>query len=443
MIVCLVCVCFASYASASLSDGLVAYYPFNGNAYDASGNHNNGLVRGPSLTKDRFGNSNSAYLFDGQRDYIEVPDSDLLDIKKDISITGWFKVNSFSSEWLTIINKAASDSNDTFEISINRSKYLHFPLMLGAGNRTAYNTTNIVMQRKWHFFAVVYSGEEVRMYIDGKLNRSYVVRNKPLHTNDHNLIIGAEKEHVNGPHFFNGIIDDIRLYNRAISASEASKLYAIKNIALYKPIRLNGNFFQGGWHSAVTPKTRVDIIPTDNVFFPEHHEWDINTIWWSDRNSYITIDLDNIYWIESVILQGDCNDNYQISVHKYDSPQNIWTPLCIPENKPEWWGMKTSPQVVLKKFILADAIKIQAVGGDNLFSIGEIQVFGYKPTISGCVTLGNLTLEQSSATLIQSGEIFQKRALSKNGCYFFDSFAPGKPFSIITRKSDAAPLEAK
>jgi hypothetical protein len=52
--------------------------------------------------------------------------------------------------------------------------------MMGVGNRTAYNSEHIIKQRRWHFFVVVYSGEEVRIYIDGKLNRSYVVRNKPL-----------------------------------------------------------------------------------------------------------------------------------------------------------------------------------------------------------------------------------------------------------------------
>lgn len=61
----------ASFAP-SLEDGLVAYYPFNGNADDGSGNGLNGVIYGATLTEDRFGNSNSAYSFDGVDDYASL-----------------------------------------------------------------------------------------------------------------------------------------------------------------------------------------------------------------------------------------------------------------------------------------------------------------------------------------------------------------------------------
>src|ERR1017187_5394463 len=61
------------YSQSFLTNGLVAYYPFNGNANDASGNGNNGTVYGATLTTDRFGISNSAYCFNGTSHYIEVP----------------------------------------------------------------------------------------------------------------------------------------------------------------------------------------------------------------------------------------------------------------------------------------------------------------------------------------------------------------------------------
>ena len=67
---------FTSLASQvhgqDLSDGLVAYYPFNGNADDESGNGNNGKVNGATLTTDRNGNANSAYDFDGNDDFISA-----------------------------------------------------------------------------------------------------------------------------------------------------------------------------------------------------------------------------------------------------------------------------------------------------------------------------------------------------------------------------------
>src|ERR1700721_3520704 len=76
---------------ADLNTGLVAYYPFNGNANDASGNGNNGNVAGATLTADRFGNPNSAYSFNGKSNYIRVPNSDSLQLTNDFTLTAWIK----------------------------------------------------------------------------------------------------------------------------------------------------------------------------------------------------------------------------------------------------------------------------------------------------------------------------------------------------------------
>ena len=65
---------------ANLQNGLVAYYPFCGNADDKSGNNHHGTVNGATLTTDRFGNINRAYSFDGQNDFIEVTNVTNLDL---------------------------------------------------------------------------------------------------------------------------------------------------------------------------------------------------------------------------------------------------------------------------------------------------------------------------------------------------------------------------
>ena len=76
------------------TNGLVAYYPFNGNANDASGNGNNGVVNGATLTSDRNGNVENAYNFDGSN-FISVSDNDLLDLTNDFTISSWFNPSSF------------------------------------------------------------------------------------------------------------------------------------------------------------------------------------------------------------------------------------------------------------------------------------------------------------------------------------------------------------
>ena len=74
------------------TNGLVGNWPFNGNANDASGYGNNGTVFGATLTTDRFGNTNSAYSFDGINDFITVADNASLKPTK-VSISAWVKLN--------------------------------------------------------------------------------------------------------------------------------------------------------------------------------------------------------------------------------------------------------------------------------------------------------------------------------------------------------------
>jgi hypothetical protein len=76
---------------SNLYDGLVAYYPFNGNADDESGNDNNGIVYGASLTEDRFGNEDQAYSFDGLNDFIVINSNFPL---KKVSVSVWIKPNT-------------------------------------------------------------------------------------------------------------------------------------------------------------------------------------------------------------------------------------------------------------------------------------------------------------------------------------------------------------
>ena len=87
------------------TNGLVAYYPFDGNANDDSGNGNNGTVNGATLTTDRFGNANSAYSFDGQS-YIRVPHTNMLNFGTgDYSLSVW--ANKSGNRWLhNLIAKA-------------------------------------------------------------------------------------------------------------------------------------------------------------------------------------------------------------------------------------------------------------------------------------------------------------------------------------------------
>src|SRR6185312_11005406 len=85
----------SSFAQVNLNSGLVAYYPFTGNANDISGNGNNPIFNNATLTTDRFGNPNSAYSFNGVDNYIQIPNSPSLNPANQISICAWVKAAGF------------------------------------------------------------------------------------------------------------------------------------------------------------------------------------------------------------------------------------------------------------------------------------------------------------------------------------------------------------
>src|SRR5579862_6202583 len=87
----------SGYSQTFITNGLVAYYPFNGNAHDQSGNGNDGTVYGASLTTDRFGFLTNAYLFNGANDYIQVGDTPVLTMTNFLTISAWIKPGSSSS----------------------------------------------------------------------------------------------------------------------------------------------------------------------------------------------------------------------------------------------------------------------------------------------------------------------------------------------------------
>ena len=115
------------------TNGLVGWWPFNGNANDESGNGNNGTVNGATLTADRNGKANSAYSFDGVNDFIEVAQNQTLNNVSSFSISIWYKIDNWYSSgnnlWFPTIEKPLSYSfqllkilNDSASVSKVRIK---------------------------------------------------------------------------------------------------------------------------------------------------------------------------------------------------------------------------------------------------------------------------------------------------------------------------------
>ena len=222
-------------AYAGINDGMVAYYPFNGNAKDASGNGNHGMVYGAALTSGRNGDIDGAYSFDGANDYIEVADSNDLDLTTALTISAWVKVNSYSGlAWganrpnivskgyniyepyrLELINEAINNQGIALFIS-NADYYREWPAIMGT----------IPVPGVWTHIAVTYALGVTKFYINGSLIGTSIAPSiTTLKTTTSSLYIGARSPFSNAPNVLNGALDDVCIYNRALSVAEVQQLY--------------------------------------------------------------------------------------------------------------------------------------------------------------------------------------------------------------------------
>jgi hypothetical protein len=229
--------CAANGLTGTLTTGLVGYWPFCGNANDASGNGNNGTVNGASLTTDRFGNVNSAYSFNGSSNNIRVPNSQTLN-NSSVSISGWFNTGNLPiDDGLSakgIIGKwwqSPSSCNSNYNAYLlcltkpsgQSLSYLGAATDFYAGNNF-YTTTNITTNNWFHFVFSHNSTTGGQLFINGQLINSNNVSGSICNSiND--LIFGADVTNGALYRFFNGKLDDIGIWNRVLTAAEILQLY--------------------------------------------------------------------------------------------------------------------------------------------------------------------------------------------------------------------------
>ncbi|MEI6556638.1 MAG: LamG-like jellyroll fold domain-containing protein [Paludibacter sp.] len=216
------------------TNGLVAYYPFNGNANDASGYGNNGTVYGTTLTTDRFGNVNRAYYFDGSTNYIDVPNSSSLNFTNQFTISSWIKTN-FSSDWQRIVDKGQQATSNGYVLDMIGNS-----VRLNANYQ--YTTNATICNNTWKHIVSVYNNGVVQIYIDGILNSTITSTATSLVACTNNLKIGKANGNLV---YFHGNIDDIRIYNRALNQNEVTALYNDNAVDIYSGLvayyPFNGN----------------------------------------------------------------------------------------------------------------------------------------------------------------------------------------------------------
>ena len=204
-----------------LESGLIAYYPFNGNANDESGNGNDGTITGATLVEDRFGNSDAAYRIDDKGDVIDTPDF----TSNEITVSLWYDHHETLGYWNTLLGH---DEGGYHHLLINPDNeeigFYSYSIWNSSGYKIIANTN--------YYITLTKSGSNSKIYIDGLLvfshDNSFENNTYPLSRIGNNGGSGRGQGAL-------GVIDDVRIYDRALSEVEVAALYELESIPPFDP----------------------------------------------------------------------------------------------------------------------------------------------------------------------------------------------------------------
>ena len=237
-----------SFSQIDLENGLVAYYPFNGNSEDESENNHHGQVFGASLVEDCEQNANSAYYFDGVDDYIQVayhPDLDF-ELDQNFAISLLFRAENLNPNQSSsdLISKWNSTHKDTaFSYAIRMRSQDHDESGLVSLSRfdsddpgCTFTTTVLKSQQSYldyewhHVVAQINNNYIMELYLDGKLVNATEDQSLCSVLSDSDIFFGNRS--VSNPYRpFKGTMDEIRFYDRALTLDEIEFLSGNKIVS--------------------------------------------------------------------------------------------------------------------------------------------------------------------------------------------------------------------
>lgn len=213
-------------AQSSLTNGLVAYYPFNGDATDASGNGNDGTTNGIAWVSDRFGNANAACQFYGNGgSYVDIPPSMSLSFPDEITVSAWCAIEGPGTydPRLISIDNLGSPSSSSYQLAFRPGTSTLVFLVNTGGSGFSAEWTGSITNGQWIHLAGVATRTAANLYVNGVLAASQpgpAISQSPQPT-----LFNIGRLTVPLYDAFNGRMDDVRIYNRALSDSEIQQLY--------------------------------------------------------------------------------------------------------------------------------------------------------------------------------------------------------------------------
>ena len=212
-------VCATTDLPANLQTGLLAFYPFCGNANNALGTGNNGTVYNATLTTDRYSNANAAYSFNGTNAYIDFGTNSSIGPTTTIplSISLWVSAGSIGTAISKYTNLTAAQSFFYFSRSADGYQWV------GNGTNPYFNNTGVTDNAWTHYVLVGVNGtNNSKVYRNGVLIATGTLA---MNTTMQAVSLLVGKVGASPSNFFTGSVDEVLIYNRELTACEAQQLY--------------------------------------------------------------------------------------------------------------------------------------------------------------------------------------------------------------------------
>ena len=274
-----------AHAQTWLTNGLVAYYPFNGNANDTSGNLNNGTVFGAASASDRFGLPAKCYYFNGTNQYISVPAASGLNNAQKTTISMWIKDTS--------TNQSASMLGCWSEVNggiyLNDYTGVNFAVAILPNGQIMHSDATLI--GNWNHVVVVFDGTQtgngnrLSCYLNGVSNALTFPYSIPtsLGGGASSILIGARQVFGNPGEFFTGLIDDVRIYSRALSSNEVVQLNLIESpevLNIKKAVYLDSpNLKVGTNYQVQVSSNLLNWTNSGAIFTATNSSWRTTNYW--------------------------------------------------------------------------------------------------------------------------------------------------------------------
>lgn len=370
------------HQQSNVDTSLVAHYLFSGNARDTSGYGNHGIPQnGVTLTMDRFGQPNSAYQFDGVNDYITVPHNSLFNFTTEYTFTFWMKPLAATQTFDAGLIAKGTGNTEVYCVDFTEVNGDNLRLFSWAGG-APYVLSNpgwldSSKVGKWYQVIARYRGpiQTGELFINGQLLNSSTFPSM-LDTNTDEIAFGGQRTVIYDK-FFNGCLDDIRMYNRALSDAEVLALYEAERPYVLQPpqliyppdnAHLSVDTVHFIWHASDSAASyRIQVCRDDSTFnLTLYNEPVADTTW-----SWPIAAYERWYWRVRAYTAGNTDSSAWSPIRSlYVDRDAPWAPnlvspadnAWVPGGTTLWWKESSGG---------ADFYRVQVSADTNFTNIAD------------------------------------------------------------------------